>query len=107
MPFPPQIDELPDYKGRFAAKRLAADGCTVYFASYPADTRIDEHAHDTENAGVVVRGELHLTTPAGTSIVRAGEWYTLAPGEPHAAWFPVETEEIEFWFDRGADPAPA
>ncbi|MEL7537117.1 MAG: cupin domain-containing protein [Pseudomonadota bacterium] len=99
MPFPAQILALPDFQGRFSAKRLDADGCTVYFASYPADTRIEEHAHDTENAGVIVRGKLHLTTAAGERIFGPGDWYTLAPGEPHAAFFPVETEEIEFWFE--------
>ena len=100
MPLPPLIEALPDYAGRFTAKRLAADGCTVFFASYPAGTEIESHTHDTENTGVIVRGELHLTTADGSHVFRAGDWYSLAPGEAHAAYFPVATEEIEFWFDR-------
>lgn len=99
MPFPARIKALADYDGRFSARQLGADGCTVLFAEYPAGTRIDEHTHATENAGVIVRGELHLTTAAGTAVFKAGDWYTLAAGEAHAAYFPVVTEEIEFWFE--------
>ena len=99
MPFPPKISALADYEGRFAAKQLPAEACTVLFAEYPAGTRIAEHSHETENAGVIVRGELHLTTATGTTVFKAGDWYTLAAGEAHAAYFPVATEEIEFWFE--------
>ncbi len=100
MPFPPDIDALPPFVGPFEARQLNADGCRVLFASYPADTRIDEHQHDTANTGIIVRGELHLTTAAGTVVYRTGDWYTLPADEPHAAWFPVPTDEIEFWFER-------
>jgi len=96
--FPYRIRALPPFEGPFEASRLAADGCEVLFASYPAGTSIDAHTHPTENCGVITRGELILSTKGGESRYGPGEWYHLLPGEEHAARFEVETSEIEFWF---------
>jgi quercetin dioxygenase-like cupin family protein len=104
--FPDRIRALPAFEGPFDASRLAAEGCEVLFASYPAGTTIDSHTHDTENVGVVTRGELILISDAGEQSVGPGEWYHLDPGERHAARFEVETSEIEFWFEPEADGRP-
>lgn len=61
MTFPRLITELPEFEGPFDAYRLAAEDCDVLFASYPAGTVIDDHAHETHNVGVIVSGELVLT----------------------------------------------
>lgn len=96
--FPARIRELPPFEGPFDAFRLPAQGCEVLFASYPAGTAIAPHSHETENCGVITRGELILVTGGREERFGPGAWYRLAPGELHAARFEVETSEIEFWF---------
>lgn len=100
MAFPDRIESLPPFDGPFDAFRLAADDCEVLFASYPAGTTIDPHRHDTENVGVITRGELLLTVDGVETAYRVGDWYHLDPQVEHAARFEVETVEIEFWFAR-------
>jgi hypothetical protein len=99
LTFPERILALPRFDGPFDARRLAAGGCDVLFASYPAGTRIEPHSHSTENVGVVTSGELIISTEVGERRLAPGGWYHLAPGERHWARFEVETSEIEFWFD--------
>jgi quercetin dioxygenase-like cupin family protein len=104
--FPPGIRRLPAFEGPFDAFRLQAEGCEVLFASYPAGTSIDPHTHDTDNYGVITRGELILVTGGVEHRYRPGDWYHLRPREVHAARFEVDTSEIEFWFgarDAGDD----
>jgi len=102
-PFPPQIAGLPAFAGPFDAHRLAAEGCEVLFATYPAGTTIAEHRHDTDNVGVITAGELVLIVDGDERRYGPGDWYHVPPGQPHAARFEQPTCEIEFWFQ----PAPA
>jgi quercetin dioxygenase-like cupin family protein len=97
--FPGRIQGLPAFEGPFDAFRLRAEGCDVLFASYPAGTTIAPHSHDTENCGVITRGELVLITNGSEQRLGPGAWYRLAPGQIHAARFEVDTSEIEFWFN--------
>ncbi|MBT8062057.1 MAG: cupin domain-containing protein [Xanthomonadales bacterium] len=97
--FPDRIRSLPEYQGRFDAYQLSADDCEVLFASYPAGTSIPPHTHDTDNHGIITRGELILTMNGRTRRYRAGDWYHVPAHAEHAARFEVETDEIEFWFD--------
>ena len=96
--FPDRIRALPPFEGPFDAHRLAGEGCEVLFASYPAGTRIEPHAHPTENCGVITRGELVLVADGEERRYGPGDWYHLAAGQEHSARFEVETSEIEFWF---------
>jgi quercetin dioxygenase-like cupin family protein len=96
--FPDRIRALPAFEGPFEASRLAAEGCDVLFASYPAGSEIEPHSHPSENCGVITRGELVLLTNGRERRYGPGEWYHLLPGQEHAARFEVETAEIEFWF---------
>ncbi|MEJ2753666.1 MAG: cupin domain-containing protein [Chloroflexota bacterium] len=98
--FPDLIRQLPAFEGPFDAFRLEAEDCEVLLAAYPAGTEISEHSHDTENVGVITRGELLLTMGGVTQAIAAGQWYHIAAGEPHQAEFPVDTATIEFWFRR-------
>ena len=98
--FPDLIRELPDFEGPFEAHRLAADGCEVLFASYPAGTSIEPHTHPTENVGVITAGELILTKGGEETRYGPGDWYHVDANEEHAARFDVETSEVEFWFTR-------
>ena len=97
--FPDKIQALPPYEGPFRAFRLAADGCQVLFASYPAGTTVEPHSHDTENCGVVTQGELILATNGSEHRLGPGDWYYLPVGQVHAARFEVATSEVEFWFE--------
>lgn len=98
--YPQRIKALPLYDGRFDAHKLQAEGCDVLFASYPAATTIPLHSHDTDNHGVITRGELILTMNGKTTRVPAGEWYHVPAHVEHAAQFDVETDEVEFWFHK-------
>ncbi len=96
--FPAALEALPPFDGPFDAYRLAAEGCEVLFASYPAGTHIPEHTHDTHNVGVITAGELILLRGGREERYGPGDWYELDAEEPHAARFDVATAEIEFWF---------
>ncbi len=98
--FPPEIAALPDFEGPFDAYRLAARGCEVLFASYPAGTTIEPHSHPTNNVGVITQGELTLTVDGVRTSYGPGDWYQIPPGVEHAAEFAVDSAEIEFWFER-------
>ena len=96
--YPDKIKSLPLYDGRFDAYKLKAEKSDVLFASYPAGTIIPAHTHDTENYGVITRGELFLTMNGETKCYGVGDWYHVPAGAEHAAEFKIETDEIEFWF---------
>ena len=96
--YPSRIKQLPLYDGRFDAYKLEAKDSDVLFASYPAGTEIPTHSHDTENHGVITKGELILTVGGETSRIGVGQWYHVPANVEHAARFEVETDEIEFWF---------
>lgn len=97
--YPKKIKELPLYDGRFDAYKLTAEGADVLFASYPAGTVIPAHTHDTDNHGVITKGELILTMAGETKTISAGQWYFVPAHAEHSARFEVTTDEIEFWFD--------
>ncbi len=96
--YPDKIKQLPLYDGRFDAYKLKAEGSDVLFASYSAGTSISPHTHDTDNHGVITRGELKLNVNGKEKIIRVGEWYHVPANTIHSAEFDVETDEIEFWF---------
>ena len=98
--FPKLLRDLPKFEGPFDAFKLAAAGCDVLFASYPAGTTIPAHDHDTENVGVITQGELVLTVDGHERRYKPGDWYHIDAKQKHAARFEVETSEIEFWFRR-------
>ena len=97
--YPSRIKELPLYDGRFDAYKLEAKDGNVLFASYPAGTSIPLHVHETENHGVITKGELILTMNGEVTRHGIGDWYHVPAGMEHAALFETETDEIEFWFD--------
>lgn len=96
--FPELLRALPPFDGPFDAFKLEAKNCDVLFASYPAGTAIPPHSHETENVGVITRGELILTLDGSEKRYRTGEWYHVPANAIHAARFDMETSEIEFWF---------
>ena len=99
--YPDRIKALPLYDGRFDAYKLEASGSDVLFASYPAGTVIPPHVHDTDNYGVITRGELILTINNEVARFGTGDWYHVPANVEHSAVFEVETDEVEFWFHQG------
>ena len=95
--FPPQLRSLPKFEGPFDAFKLAAQGCDVLFASYPAKTRIEPHQHDTDNVGIITQGELILSIDGKETRYGVGDWYHVPAQVVHSARFEQETSEIEFW----------
>jgi len=100
--YPDKIKTLPLYDGRFDAYKLEAKESDVLFASYPAGTRIPQHSHETDNYGVITRGELILIMNGEVARFGIGDWYHVPAGTMHAAEFEQETDEIEFWFKLNA-----
>jgi quercetin dioxygenase-like cupin family protein len=96
--YPNKIKQLPIFDGRFDAYKLAAAGSDVLFASYPAGTEIATHTHDSDNHGIITRGELILTMCGETQRIKTGQWYHVPANVEHSARFEQETDEIEFWF---------
>ena len=96
--YPDKIKTLPLFDGRFDAYKLEAEKSDVLFASYPAGTTIAPHRHDTDNYGVITKGELVLTLDGKTTRHGVGDWYHVPAQAEHAALFEQETDEIEFWF---------
>jgi len=96
--FPPQISNLPIFKGQFDAYQLSGKEADVLFASYPAGTTISAHKHSTDNIGMITKGELILTVHNETKHIGIGEWYHVPANTEHAAKFGLDTAEIEFWF---------
>ena len=96
--FPKLLRDLPKFEGPFDAFKLAAQDCDVLFASYPANTTIPEHNHETENVGVITQGELFLTVDGKETRYGPGDWYHVSAKTMHAARFEKETSEVEFWF---------
>lgn len=100
--YPNRIRSLEAYQGRFNAFRLRAQGADVLFAGYASGELIPRHVHDTNNYGVVLKGRLLLDSQGERRTYTAGEWYELAAGTEHEAYFEADTEIIEFWF--GVEP---
>ena len=67
--YPDLICNLPKFSGRFDARKLSAENCDVLFATYPAGTVIEPHKHDTDNVGVITKGELLLTMDGATTTI--------------------------------------
>ena len=96
--YPNRIKELPLYDGRFGAYKLEAKNTDVLFASYPAGTKIPPHKHETDNHGVITKGELILTMNGNVQKIGVGQWYHVPANVEHSACFDVETDEVELWF---------
>jgi len=96
--FPKQIQSLPPFDGPFDAFKLAAEGCDVLFASYPAGTTVEPHTHDTDNVGVITQGELILIVNGEETRYGPGDWYHVPAQVSHGARFDQATSEIELWF---------
>ena len=99
--FPPELEALPKFWGDEDAKVYditalkAENGWQILFSNYEAGFSLDEHAHESENLGVVLEGELQFTLNGETKSYGPGEWYRVPKGAPHRASYPVATRSID------------
>jgi quercetin dioxygenase-like cupin family protein len=98
MVLPAAIRALPLADGQFPIHRLAAPGCDVLFVTAPAGADLPAHQHDTENATVIVSGDMVVTTDDGEHRYGPGDWYQTSPGQTHAIRFVADTVQIELRF---------
>jgi quercetin dioxygenase-like cupin family protein len=96
--YPKRIQKLKTFFDRFEAFKMESPSCDTLFAMYPAGSVIESHRHDTENCGVVTKGEMILITNGQERRYRVGDWYHLEKNQAHSARFDVDTNQIEFWF---------
>jgi quercetin dioxygenase-like cupin family protein len=96
--FPPRMRQLERFVGLFEASRIRADGCDILLGTYPARTTIEPHQHDTDNYGVITRGEMFITIGDVERRYGPGEWYHVPANVVHSARCSADTEEIDFWF---------
>lgn len=100
--FPARITALSPYTSRFESYALKGEEGDVIFARYPAGTRITPHSHDTENWGVVTKGEMILFVEGERQVLKPGDWYHVPAEAEHWAECGVDTEQIELWFRQAA-----
>ncbi len=96
--YPDKIRTLPLFNGAFDAYKMSAENCEILFASYSAGSKVAEHSHETENHGVVTRGELILSIDDSVKRYAVGDWYHVPAGTVHQADFEKDTDTIELWF---------
>lgn len=96
--FPQKIRDLTPHQCRFDAFKMMGEDCEIFFATYPAGADVEPHTHETENYGVVTKGEMTLTISGTPYTYKVGEWYHIPANAEHSAKCDVETEQIEFWF---------
>ena len=100
--FPEIFQKLPAFKCNFDAFQMAGENCKILFATYPANTNIDPHTHDTFNWGLISRGAMHLTVEGVEKTYKVGEWFNVPLEANHSARCDEPTEVIEFWFSPEA-----
>jgi quercetin dioxygenase-like cupin family protein len=96
--FPEVFQQLPAFKSRFDAFQMNGENCKILFATYPPNTDIDAHTHDTFNWGLITRGAMHLTVEGVEKTYSVGEWFNVPLEANHSARCDEATEVIEFWF---------
>jgi len=95
---PELIRALPRRGSVVPAHCLDTPACEVLFATARAGARLPMHAHETDNATVVVSGETVLTTADGEQRFGPGQWYETRANEPHGVRFDVDTVQVELRF---------
>jgi len=96
--FPEIIKSLPTWGGHFPAYKLEAKNSEILMGSYPKGTVIEPHTHETENVGVITKGELVIIMNNQEKRYGPGDWYHIPANQVHAARCETETCDIEFWF---------
>ncbi|HPS42037.1 MAG TPA: cupin domain-containing protein [Anaerolineaceae bacterium] len=83
---PNQIEKWPLEKHVGVTSKLLADGknMTVLWSTWEPGASAPEHTHPHEQIGVCFEGEMIFTIHGTDYTVRAGEFYHIPSGAPHA-----------------------
>ena len=99
--FPEIIRRLPEADAPFrdiAVWLLRGATASVIFVEAHADSVVPEHSHGPQ-WGIVVSGELVLTTAGATRTYHRGEEYFIPAGVPHGAKLRAGVRVIDFFDD--------
>lgn len=83
---PEQIEKWPLGKHVGVTSKLLVDGekMTVLWSEWLPGASAPEHIHPHEQVGVVLAGEIIITVNGVDSTAKAGEFYYIPGGAPHA-----------------------
>ena len=75
--------------------RLADLGCTeLRTVDWLPGHATQDHAHDFNAHGLIMRGAFTLTTPDGPRLLRGGDTFELSAGTPHHETVGTEAAQI-------------
>ncbi len=104
----PQMTEFPDIIRKLPAADTRLKGVTLWLLQGPTasatffqaqvDSEVPEHTHAAQ-WGIVVDGEMSLTTGGQTRICRRGDEYFVPAGVPHSASFKAGFRVVDFFDD--------
>ncbi|TDC44270.1 cupin domain-containing protein [Micromonospora sp. KC213] len=108
--FPAHIERFPTDENwvvqnglKIPARKLAAEGCEVVFATYPAGLTLAPHRHDDlDIAGVVTKGLVRLTIDGDERHYGPGDWFHVPTSVEHSATYEQETSQVELIFPPSA-----
>ncbi|MDJ1433082.1 cupin domain-containing protein [Halostagnicola sp. A-GB9-2] len=94
-------NELPAMEDRSATARSITDfadlnniGIRTYEAAPGEKLPLAYHYHEEqEEAFFVIDGELHIETPEGEFVTKAGNVFVAEPGSPHRAYNPDDASD--------------
>jgi quercetin dioxygenase-like cupin family protein len=66
------------------ARAVHGDGLTLAVVEVDPEAELPEHAHENEQAGIVIRGSLALRVGSDERTLTAGGAYVIASHTPHA-----------------------
>jgi quercetin dioxygenase-like cupin family protein len=75
--------------------QLAALGCNeLRLVEWAPGHATQEHAHDFNAHGLILKGAFTLTSPAGPRLLGVGDTFELAAGTPHTETVGAEPTQV-------------
>ncbi|MDX2223396.1 MAG: cupin domain-containing protein [Rhodospirillaceae bacterium] len=107
--YPIEIAQLPKYWGEHLdiTGLKCTNGWQLLFSQYKPGFKLGDHTHETENLGVVLDGEFHMTIGGRTHVYKPGDWYRVPANTVHSAYYPVASRAIDIWMHRPGDAPKA
>jgi len=79
-----EVDVLAIWPG-VVARAVEGDRLTLAVVDLEPDADVEEHHHENEQLGLVVKGEMHFTIGGAKRTLHAGEAYVIPSNVPHSA----------------------
>jgi len=83
---PEAVEKWPLEKHQGVTSKLLVDGLnmTVLMSQWEPGATAPEHTHPHEQVGVCLQGQIEVIADGQEVLVKAGEFYHIAPNIPHA-----------------------